>query len=73
MVKNRFARLAFARLDVPDLSAFLRGPTALALIDGDIGPVLKILIGQVGVWSLDLKGSLVGGTAFDQRQTRTDS
>ena len=43
VVKNNFARIAFEQLAVPDVSAYLVGPTAVAVAPKDPNEVAKIL------------------------------
>ncbi|MDR2397559.1 MAG: 50S ribosomal protein L10, partial [Spirochaetaceae bacterium] len=43
VVKNNFARIAFERLAAPDVSSYLVGPTAVAIVPQDTNEVAKIL------------------------------
>ncbi|MDR0723279.1 MAG: 50S ribosomal protein L10 [Treponema sp.] len=74
VVKNNFARIAFEHLAAPDVSSYLIGPTAVAIVPQDANEVAKILfefIREAPV--LKVKGALVGGTIYDAAQTETFS
>jgi len=70
VVKNNFARLAFQQLSAPDgVSAYLTGPTAIAIAPKDANEVAKILMDftkEAPV--LHIKGGLVGKDVYDARQ-----
>ena len=70
VVKNNFARLAFQQLSAPDgVSAYLTGPTAIAIAPKDANEVAKILLDftkEAPV--LHIKGGLVGKDVYDARQ-----
>ena len=70
VVKNRYTKLAFKELQLPDISAFLIGPTGLAIATDDAAPAFKVLLQFESTSPLSIKGSLVGGTLYDQGQTR---
>ncbi len=64
VVKNDYARIAMQQLGLPDVSSLLAGPTALALVGADVGPVAKVILDFTRDSPLQLKGALVGGRLF---------
>jgi large subunit ribosomal protein L10 len=69
VVKNNFARIAFEQLSAPDVSAYLIGPTAVAVAPRDSNEVAKILFDFIKeAPALKIKGGLVGNTLYDSRQ-----
>jgi large subunit ribosomal protein L10 len=74
VVKNNFARIAFEQLSTPDVSAYLVGPTAVAITPKDSNEVAKILFEFLKeVPALQVKGALVGGTVYNAAQTEAFS
>ena len=74
VVKNNFARLAFEQLSSPDVSSFLVGPTAVAIVPQDSSEVAKIIFDFAKETpALKVKGALVGGTVYDTVQTEAYS
>ena len=74
VVKNNFARIALQEMSVPDVSAYLVGPTAVAISPKDSNEVAKILFDftkEAPV--LKVKGSYIGGTVYDAAQTEAFS
>ena len=69
MVKNRYAKLAFQQLEMPDVSGLLVGPTALALLKDDASAVAKILFEFAKDAPVSVKGAIVDGRLFDGPQT----
>lgn len=69
VVKNRYARLAFRQLEMPDVADMLVGPTALALLKDDASAVAKILFEYARESPVQVKGALVDGRVFDGPQT----
>jgi large subunit ribosomal protein L10 len=69
VVKNRYAKLAFKELELPDVSEFLVGPTALALLNDDVGAIAKILIDFGKDAPISVKGSIVDVRVYDDKQT----
>ena len=67
VVKNDYARIAMQQLGLPDASSLLTGPTALALVGADVGPVAKVILDFTKDSPLQLKGALVGGRLFGAR------
>jgi large subunit ribosomal protein L10 len=64
VVKNDYARIAMQQLGMADASSLLVGPTAIALIGRDVGPVAKMILDFTKDSPLQLKGALVGGRLF---------
>ena len=61
VIKNNFARIAFEQLSAPDVSAYLMGPTAVAIAPKDANEAAKILFDFAReVPALRIKGALVG-------------
>ena len=74
VVKNNFARIAFEQLSTPDVSAYLVGPTAVAITPKDSSEVAKILFDFAKETpALKIKGALVGGTVYNGAQTEAYS
>ncbi|MDR1108725.1 MAG: 50S ribosomal protein L10 [Spirochaetaceae bacterium] len=69
VVKNNFARIAFEQLSAPDVSAYLTGPTAVAISPKDPNEVAKILLDFTKeAPALHIKGGLVGDTVYNAGQ-----
>jgi large subunit ribosomal protein L10 len=74
VVKNNFARIAFQQLSAPDVSAYLAGPTAVAISPRDPNEVAKILYEFLKeVPALQVKGALIGDTVYNAAQTESFS
>jgi len=75
VVKNNFARLAFEQLSAPEeVSAYLKGPTAIAIAPKDANEVAKILFDftkEAPV--LQIKGGLVGKDVYNAQQVEAFS
>jgi large subunit ribosomal protein L10 len=69
VVKNRYAKLAFEQLQMPDVSDLLVGPTALALLNDDAGAIAKILFDFGKDAPVEVKGAIIDGQVFDGSQT----
>jgi large subunit ribosomal protein L10 len=70
VVKNNFARIAFEELKKSDVSNYLSGPTAVALVGAESGPAAKILFSFAKETpALKIKGALIGGELFDAKKT----
>ena len=69
VVKNRYAKLAFQQLEMPDVSDLLIGPTALALLKDDASAIAKILFDFGREAPVSVKGAIVDGRLFDGAQT----
>jgi large subunit ribosomal protein L10 len=66
VIKNNYSKIAFQELGLPVGDDFLIGPTALALISGDAGPVAKILLAVAKELPLAIKGGLIDGRVLSQ-------
>jgi len=66
VVKNRYAKLAFRQLEMPDVSELLIGPTALALLKDDVSAVAKILYEFARGTSVSVKGAIVDGRVYGE-------
>ena len=74
VVKNNFAKIAFEQLATPDVSAYLVGPTAVAITPRDTNEVAKIFYDFLKeAPALKVKGSLVSGSVYDAAQTEAFS
>ena len=74
VVKNNFARIAFQQLSAPDVSAYLAGPTAVAITPRDPNEVAKIFYDFLKeVPALQVKGALIGDTVYNAAQTEAFS
>jgi large subunit ribosomal protein L10 len=74
VVKNNFARLAFEQLSAPDVSAYLTGPTAVAISPKDANEVAKLLFDftkEAPV--LNIKGGLLGKSIYNASQVEAFS
>lgn len=70
VVKNRYAKLAFQQLDMPEnVAELLVGPTALALLHDDPSAIAKILFDFGKEAPVDVKGALVDGRVFSAEET----
>jgi large subunit ribosomal protein L10 len=69
VVINNFARIAFEQLSAPDVSAYLTGPTAVAISSRDSNEVAKILLDFTKeAPALRVKGGLLGTAVYDAAQ-----
>ncbi|MDR1466409.1 MAG: 50S ribosomal protein L10 [Treponema sp.] len=74
VVKNNFARIAFERLSTPNVSAYLLGPTAVAIALQDSNEVAKVLFDFMkSAPRLKVKGGLVGDTVYTDKQVEAFS
>ena len=74
VIKNRFAKIAFRQMDMPEeVDEFLIGPTALALAKDDTGAVVKALVEFGKETTLSLKGAVIDGNVFDAKQAEAFS
>jgi len=69
VVKNRYAKLAFKQLDMPEVAELLVGPTALTLMQDDPGAVAKILFDYGKDAPVSVKGAIIDGQVYDGTQT----
>lgn len=70
VVKNNFAKIAFKNNDVEGVDPYLIGPTAVAIADGESGPVAKILMEfeKNDDVPFSIRGGYVDGNCFDVDQ-----
>jgi large subunit ribosomal protein L10 len=61
VVRNTFARIAMQEAGLPDASAWLVGPTALAFLGGDPSPAAKVMVEFTKGASLQIKGGVISG------------
>ena len=75
VIKNNFARLAFEQLSAPDdVSKYLIGPTAIAIVPKDTSEVAKILFDfSKEVSALKVKGALIGKNIYSPAETEAFS
>jgi large subunit ribosomal protein L10 len=73
VVKNNFAKRAFELIDVKGLEDYLVGPTAIALVKGEPGPVAKALFDAVKSTPLEVKAGYVSGEVMNAEATRVFS
>jgi large subunit ribosomal protein L10 len=73
VVKNTLTNLAAGRAEKPELSAFLKGPTALALSSGDAILLAKALIDyqRSSKTPLNIKGGLLYGRILSASEIST--
>jgi large subunit ribosomal protein L10 len=68
IVKNNYTKIAIRELGLPDASELLFGPTAVALVRKDVGPVAKAILDFSKESSVLIKGGIVGGKVFSLEQ-----
>jgi len=68
VVKNRYAKIALRQLDRPEVGDNLVGPTAVALVSSEAGPVAKELVAFAKDGVLSIKGGIIDGNIFDAEQ-----
>jgi large subunit ribosomal protein L10 len=68
VVKNRFTKIALKQLNRPDVGDQLIGPTAVALVSNEAGPVAKELVDFAKNGVLVIKGGIIDGNVFDAAQ-----
>ena len=68
VVKNRYTKIALEQLERPDVGDQLVGPTALALVSAEAGPVAKELVDFAKDGVLVIKGGLIDGNVFNADQ-----
>ena len=74
VIKNNFARIAFNEISAPDVSAYLTGPTAIAISPKDSNEVAKLLFDFAREnHALNIKGALVGSDIYDAAQAEVFS
>ncbi|MCD6397615.1 MAG: 50S ribosomal protein L10 [Spirochaetaceae bacterium] len=68
VVKNRYTKIALSQLKRPDVGDQLVGPTALALVSTEAGPVAKELVDFAKDGVLVIKGGIIDGNIFNADQ-----
>jgi large subunit ribosomal protein L10 len=68
VVRNAFAKIALKDAGLPDASAMLEGPTALAFLGADPGPGTKVVVDFMKGTSLKVKGGIVGGRLYSVQE-----
>lgn len=70
VVTNNYTKIAMEEMGLPDASEFLFGPTALALVKKEAGPVAKTILDFGRATSVSIKGGIIGGKVFSLDQVR---
>lgn len=75
VIKNNYAKIAFQQLDMDGLDEILKGPTAIALVGDEAGPVAKSLVkfAKDKEIPFEVKGGLVEGNVYDGAQVEAFS
>ena len=68
VIKNNFAKIAFKELSQPDVGSYLVGPTAIALANDEASQVAKSILEFSRETSVKIKGGLVSGQVFNNKQ-----
>ncbi len=68
VVRNAFARIAMKEAGLPDASAMLEGPTALAFLGKDPSPAAKVMVDFTKSAPLTIKGGVVSGKLFTSKE-----
>jgi len=68
VVRNAFAKIALKESGLPDASAMLEGPTALAFLGADPGPGAKVVVDFMKGTPLKVKGGIVGGRLYSVKE-----
>ncbi len=68
VVRNAFARIAMKEAGLPDVSAMLEGPTALAFLGQDPSPAAKVIVDFTRNAPLTIKGGVVSGRVFSAKE-----
>ena len=67
---NNYIRIAMQEMGLPDASELLFGPTALALVRKEAGPVAKTILDFGRDTSVSIKGGIVGGKVISLDQVK---
>jgi large subunit ribosomal protein L10 len=75
IIKNNFAKIALRQIDVEGLDEVLKGPTAVALINDEAGPVAKVLVNFAKDKEIpfEIKGGYIEGGLYDKGQVEAFS
>jgi large subunit ribosomal protein L10 len=68
VVRNSFARIAMKEAGLPDASAMLDGPTALAFLGADPSPAARVMVEFTRAAPLHIKGGVISGRIYDIRE-----
>ena len=68
VVRNSFARVAMKEAGLPDASAMLEGPTALAFLGSDPSPAAKVMMEFTKAAPLHIKGGVISGKIYGLRE-----
>ena len=68
VIKNRYAKIAMEELDFPDVSDYLVGPTAVALVNEEASPAAKVIFDYARAASVTVKGGIIGGNVFGGKE-----
>ena len=68
VVRNAFAKLAMKEAGLPDASAMLEGPTALAFLGTDPSPAARVMVEFTRAAPLTIKGGVVSGRLFTAKE-----
>lgn len=68
VVRNSFARIAMKEVGLPDASAMLEGPTALAFLGKDPSPAAKVMVDFMKAAPLKIKGGVISGKIFGMKE-----
>jgi large subunit ribosomal protein L10 len=68
VVRNSFARVAMKEAGLPDASAMLEGPTALAFLGHDPGPAAKVMMEFTKASPLTIKGGVISGHVYGLKE-----
>lgn len=66
VIKNNYAKIAFQQLDIEGIDEILKGPTAVALVSEEAGPVAKALVKYSNDKDMpfEVKGGYVEGNVY---------
>ena len=68
VVRNAFAKIALKESGLPDASAMLEGPTALAFLGADPGPSAKVIVEFTKGSPLKVKGGIISGRLYSLKE-----
>jgi large subunit ribosomal protein L10 len=68
VVRNSFARIAMKEVGLPDATAMLEGPTALAFLGKDPSPAAKVMVDFTRTAPLKIKGGVISGKMFTMQE-----
>ena len=67
VVKNNFAKVAFSEMKIENVDAYLKGPTAIAMVKEDSNEAAKILFDfKKEAPTLVVKGGYIGNEIYDE-------